>query len=415
MVNRIYRTIIFVGLAAVLIFSPIARGSVKLWSITPVLLVAYVLIFLWLFKVINAKRGQSLRAESGSHGTVPFLSTIPNALNAPILLFAILAITSFAFSVYKHDSFYALLMLFAYIGLYYMVANELDHKARRRIIWLVIGIGGTLSVYGLLQYFGVFSHSWWIPSQFLAATYTNHNHFAGYLELVIPAAIAVLTARSTQKSMLSKVVLVTALVPMFAAFVLTQSRGAWVSLGCAILIMLLVMVIRNKSRVRIVLILALVIVAAVSLIYFAGDMMSSRIATITAAGEDEDVSGGRFKIWQGAIGMIKERPLIGFGIGDFDAGFYRYRSEGFNARAVYAHNDYLHMAAEMGIIAPLIMLWIFIAAMRNGFRKKDTSPYAFGCVIGILSLALHGIVDFNFHIPANMILFTVWLGIVSGE
>ena len=215
--------------------------------------------------------------------------------------------------------------------------------------------------------------------------------------------------------MFFKLTLVSALVPMFAAFILTQSRGAWVSLGFALLIMLLLMVIRNKSRARIVIILTLAIVAAVSLIYFAGDMMSSRIATITAAGEDEDVSSGRFKIWQGAIGMIKERPLIGVGIGNFDAGFYRYRPEGFNARAVYAHNDYLHMAAEMGIIAPFIMLWIFIAAIRNGFRKKDTSPYAFGCVIGILSLALHGMVDFNFHIPANMILFTVWLGIVSGE
>ena len=397
MINRICRIVIFLGIAAVLIFSPIARGAVRPWSITPVLLVLYAMIFLWLMRVVNRKTPL---------GQPPFL---------PILLFAILAMSSFAFSIYKHDSFYALLRLFAYIGLYYIVVREFDHTARRRIIWLVIAIGGGISVYGLLQYFGVFSHSWWIPKRFLAATYVNHNHFAGYLELVIPVAAAVLTARSVEKSILSRVALIAALVPMLAAFALTQSRGAWVSLGCSLLIMLLVMVWKAKSRPRVMVILVLAIVAAVSLVYFAGDMMSSRVATITSASEGEDVSGGRFKIWQGAIGMIKERPLTGVGIGDFDHGFYRYRPLGFNGRAVYAHNDYLHMAAEMGVFAPLLMIWLFIIVIREGFRKRDRSPYAFGCAIGVMSLALHGTVDFNFHIPANMILFTLWMGIVIGE
>lgn len=403
MTNKSYKTALFILLAAVMVFSPIARGAVSPWSITPVLLALYAMIFLWLFKIANSKSGQSLPTESSSRGTVP------------ILFFAIIAISSFAFSIYKHDSFYALLRLFAYIGLYYIVAGEFDHTARRRIVWLIIAIGGGISVYGLFQYFGLFSHSWWIPKRFLAATYVNHNHFAGYLELLIPVAAAVLTARSVQKSILSGIALIGALVPMAAAFALTQSRGAWVSLGCSLLVMLLAMVWQAKSHARVMVILVLAIVAVVSLVYFAGDMMSSRVATITAAAEGDDVSGGRFRIWQGAVGMIKERPLIGVGIGDFDHGFYRYRPPGFNARAVYAHNDYLHMAAEMGIFAPLLMIWLFAVIIREGFRKRGRSPYAFGCAIGVLSLALHGTVDFNFHIPANMILFTVWMGIVTGE
>jgi O-antigen ligase len=397
--ERLYKSIIFIALAAVLIFSPIARGAVRLWSVTPVLLALYAIIFIWAIKVAN-QNGYKFKATP---------------LDKPLWIFAILAATSFALSIYKHDSFYALLRLFAYIGLYYAVVNEFDHKARRRIIWLVISIGGALSAYGLLQYFGIFSHSWWIPKQFLAATYVNHNHFAGYLELAIPVALAMLTARSVAKSTLSKLALVSALVPMLLAFVLTQSRGAWVSLGASLLIMLFLTVSRNKSWARLMVIIVFIVVIAVSVIYFAGDMMSSRIATITAVSEGEDVSGGRFRIWQGAAGMIKERPLTGVGIGDFDHGFYRYRPPGFNARAVYAHNDYLHMAAEMGVFAPVIMLWLFIAAIRAGFRKRDRSPYAFGCAIGVMSLALHAIVDFNFHIPANMILFTVWLGIITSE
>jgi O-antigen ligase len=391
----------------VLVFSPIARGAVRLWAMTPVLLVAYSLLFVWALKSMNG----------GGSSFVYRLSSIVKQKkeSLPIFLFATLAIISFVYSIYKHDSFYALLRLFAYIGLYYLVAFEFDHAMRRRIIWLVIAAGGGLSLFGLLQYFGLFSRSWWIPKQFLASTYVNHNHFAGYLELVIPSAAAILTARSTQKSMALKLALVASLVVMASAFILTQSRGAWVSLGSSLLVMLLLMVSGKNSRARMMMIAALLIVAVVSLVYFTGDMMGSRMATITSAGEGEDVSGGRFKIWQGAIGMIKERPLIGAGIGDFDHGFYRYRPLGFNARAVYAHNDYLHMAAEMGVFAPLIMIWIFAVVIRDGLAKRGKSPYAFGCAIGVLSLAIHGAVDFNFHIPANMLLFTVWASIITGE
>ena len=328
MAGRFYKSALFFGLAAVLIFSPIARGAVKLWSVTPVMLVLYALIFMWLLRAVNSEkwgqsppRGRPLSGDSPrfsgatgrKNGDSPHrggnngLGTVPIF---PIFLFAALAVVSFAFSIYKHDSFYALLRLFAYIGLFYVVAGEFDHRARRRIIWLVIGIGGALSIYGLLQYFGIFGHSWWIPEQFLAATYVNHNHFAGYLELVIPAAAAVLTARSAERSVFPGIALVAVLVPMCAAFILTQSRGAWVSLGLSLLAMMLAMVWQGKSAARAMVVLVLAAAMAVSIAYFAGDMMSSRLATVTAAAEGEDVSGGRFKIWQGAAGMIRERPLV---------------------------------------------------------------------------------------------------------
>ncbi len=405
---KLYKSLLFLGVAAILAFSPIARGAVRLWSVTPVLLVAYAMIFLWLFKMVNSQGTKKNEIASGASRprnddaskTAPFL---------PILLFAILAVISFALSIYKHDSFYALLRLFAYIGLYCLVVNEFDHMMRKRLIQLVIWIGTGLSAYGLLQYFGIFGHSWWVPQRFLAATYVNHNHFAGYLELVIPAALAITLRRK------NKLFVMTALVIMSAAFILTQSRGAWISLAVSLAIMAIMIVRKGRGGVKAALILTLVILAAASLLYFTKDTVSSRISTVTDIKAGEDVSGGRFKIWQGAIGMIKERPLTGFGIGDFDAGFYRYRPEGFNMRAVYAHNDYLHMASEMGIFAPFIMLWIFIAVIQKGFGKKDASPYAFGCAIGVLSLALHGMVDFNFHIPANMLLFTVWIAVIMGE
>ena len=72
------------------------------------------------------------------------------------------------------------------------------------------------------------------------------------------------------------------------------------------------------------------------------------------------------------------------------------------------------MAAEMGILAPLIMLWIFFTVVRRGFAEGQ-HPLAFGCAASVLSLALHGFVDFNFHIPANMLLFVVLIAVVMVE
>lgn len=112
--------------------------------------------------------------------------------------------------------------------------------------------------------------------------------------------------------------------------------------------------------------------------------------------------------------MVKDRPFSGAGIGDFDKGFYRFRPTGFNQRAVYAHNEYLQMAAEMGFLTPLLMIFLFIAVLIRGLRKSPDFVIT-GCCCGVLSLCLHGWTDFNFHIPANMLLFTIWAAFIMSQ
>ncbi|MCM8791029.1 MAG: O-antigen ligase family protein [Candidatus Omnitrophica bacterium] len=370
----------------------------------PVMLALYAMIFLRLLKVVNTR------------GTVPAPEKTQRrvqSLDIPIAVLALLATTSFAFSIYKHDSFYALLRLFAYIGLYYVIMNEFDHRMRKRVIWVAISVGSGLSLYGLLQYFGVFDKSWWYPPQFLAATYVNHNHFAGYLELVIPVALSIAVRRKSE-DIVYGLCLAAAIVVMSAALLLTQSRGAWISLGASIAIMLMAMLRSEMSLAKKSLVVACLLLAVLALLYFSQDVVTTRLETLSGVSSGEDVSGGRLKIWQGAMGMIKARPLLGVGISNFDSGFYRYRPTGLNVRVVYAHNDYLQAATEMGLVAPVFMVWIFALTVSAGL-KKDAGPYAFGCATGVLSLAIHGLVDFNFHITANMIVFVIWIAITMGE
>jgi O-antigen ligase len=403
MSERIYKNILLFGIAILMIFTPIARGAVRIWSMTPVFSIIYFLLFLWFWKL--------------SGNGIPALTVKKSLLDRLILAFLILAAVSVIFSVYKHDSFYAFLRLLGYAGVYYLIVYNFDLSMKKQLLGLALVIGTGLSIYGLLQYIGILEHSWWFPEEFLAASYVNHNHFAGYLELIIPVALGMLAENRTG-SLYYRLVLALTLCLMLVAFIFTQSRGGWISLAISLVVMNIIFirrgVLKKESIFGLVFILALVIVFFYTQKTHTAPAGGIAMERITQINSDIPVQT-RLETWRASLKMIADRPLIGTGIGDFDNGFYRYRPVGFNVKAVYAHNEYLHMAAEMGILAPFLMVFILIAAILNGL-KNNFNLVMVGCCCAILGLALHGLVDFNFHIPANMLLFSIYCALVrEGE
>jgi O-antigen ligase len=412
-----YKKIIWLLLSVVLIYAPIVRGAVRTWSITPVLLVELVLIFLWLFKSANSP-SQIRPSELTTYN----LQLTTFSIDLPILIFTVIAAISFFFSIYKYDSFYAFLRLLGYVGVYYVIFYEFDKSMTRRILYLVITLGSCLSLYGLLQYFGILNHSWWFPRNFLSATYVNHNHFAGYLELVIPVGVAqlfnqFLRYREKAAGKNHMVLLTSGVIFMIAAFILSQSRGAWVSLCISLIVLASSFAKKEKIGINYWIALGLVLIIMFSFIYLGRETIAYRFnpSDLKAAYGNDLFDRTRLMIWNGSIDMIIHNTLIGTGIGTFVWGFPRYRPEGLAAQANAAHNDYLQMAAEMGVLAPILMMWIFFIIVKRGFTKNDPSFLSIGCATGVLSLAIHGLVDFNFHIPANMLLFTVYAGIIMGK
>jgi O-antigen ligase len=393
-----FKNILFYGIAAVLIFAPLARGAVRLWSITPVLLIIYLLIFLWLWRLNNQEKLA--------------LAVRKSPLDTLIFLFVVLALISSIFSIYKHESLNTLLRVLAFVGFYYLVLNNFDEEMRNRLLGLVVGLSAVLSLYGLLQYFTKLGHSWWDRSEFLSATYVNHNHFAGFLELVIPVAIGTLASHKLERFYRRLGLGVIVAILMFA-FVLTQSRAGWASLGVSLLIMNAVLVKKNKGDKKNLFVFIMILIVIFGFSYIHREVLSKRIGTMTALmGQEKEASfASRLEMWKASIKMVRNKPFVGVGLGAFDAGFYQYRPQGFDTRAGYAHNDYLQMAAEMGILSPLLMIGFLFVLLKKGL-KKDVDLGILGCAIGVLSLALHGFVDFNFHIPANMLLLTVYAAFI---
>lgn len=403
--RKVYKNIIWCGIAIVLVFAPLARGAVRLWSITAVEIGIVILSFIWLVKFVNS--GKEFRRT---------------AIDLPIWLFVCVAIVSAVAGIYKYASILELVRLLTAVAMFYLVVNNFSRRLAVRIVSLIIVMGTSMSILGLAQYFLGLGHSWWVPDKFLAATYVNHNHFAGYLELCIPLAIGFFL--SIKKDDIGSVfnfrfvrfLLVCCILVMALAMVFSQSRGAWLSLTISLIVMNILLIKRRLLMPKSVYISFFLIAIAVAYVYGGYDDVSERLRSVEEISEEASLAV-RAKIWRGSLSMIKDNPVIGTGIGTFVWGFPVYRPEGMAVQANYAHNDYLHIAVEMGVLAVALMLWIGSAVLKAGFRKTNVDfelidGIILGCSVGILSLALHGLVDFNFHIPANMLTASCIAGII---
>ena len=85
----------------------------------------------------------------------------------------------------------------------------------------------------------------------------------------------------------------------------------------------------------------------------------------------------------------------------------------------HAHNDYLELLAEAGLVGFLIVVggvaWFGWRTLKHWFTRHD--PQVRGIVLGgltsLLAIGIHSLVDFNLHIPANALLLSVILGLTS--
>ena len=303
----LYMNILWFVLAAIMILSPVGLGSARVWSAAPALMASYTILCIWLIRANNSPGYKFKRTP----------------LDVPIFLLITIAAVSSFFSINRHDSFCALAILAAYVGIYYMIVNEFDHKMVMRVILAVVFAGTVISLYGLMQYMGVLGHSWWDPAEFVAATFVNHNHFAGYLELVISAVFGLLLSEETKKY---KLPLAAALVFLLTAFILTQSRGGWMSLLIASVFMMIFAIRRKKTDKNGIFALILVILLISAICFFGKDIISQRMETMLSPLEKQEVSAiTRIKIWNGTLDMIKSNPILGSGINTFISGFTAHR------------------------------------------------------------------------------------------
>lgn len=118
-----------------------------------------------------------------------------------------------------------------------------------------------------------------------------------------------------------------------------------------------------------------------------------------------------------ALDMVRERPLLGFGGGTFYIAFPGYKGEHPLGFYDHAHNDYVEVAANTGLLGLGLLLTLCAAAFWRAVRALDDGHPALargvaaGVVMAIISLAIHSVVDFNLQIPANALTFSCILAL----
>jgi len=262
-------------------------------------------------------------------------------------------------------------------------------------------------------------------------TFVNRNHLAGYLEMTLPIGIGLLlgsrkaSAPTRQhwrgiltyilQTLLSPIAILRCLlVVMVIGLLMTHSRMGNASFFNALLIASAIAFFSAKQfrRPGFVMIILSIIAVDIALLgtWFDLGQVIDRIENTGLEHETRD------EVVQSMMQMIPDFWIAGTGVGTFAYVFPKY-SQYTGLFYDFAHNDYLQLAVELGVIGCIPLAGIVILGLLNGWsllRRKDSrllSGIGFASIMGTVSLLIHSTVDFNLQIPANILLFVTLLSL----
>jgi O-antigen ligase len=336
-------------------------------------------------------------------------------------------------SVDPDASFVFWLKSCAYAIAFFLTLALAHTRERARLIALVLVLSGLAqAVYGGLMHLAgsnleIFGTT--IPHADRASGgFVNRNHLAGFLEITLALGIGLMVGslretgqrswrqfwRDMAALLLSpKAPLRLFLVAMVIALVMTRSRMGNTAFFASLLIAggVALALSRHATRSTVILIASLIAIDVFIVgSWFGVEKTMQRIGQTTVRDVEErgDPTGY-------ALEIARDYPVFGSGPGTFHTAFTRYRGPDIRAFFDYAHNDYVQILVETGAIgaalAASFALMALVLAVLALSRRRDpvARGFAFAVVMGISSIALHSMVDFNLQIPANALAFTVLL------
>ncbi len=361
---------------------------------------------------------------------------VENALNWPIGIFLFFTFMSVIFSEIP------LLSLRGYVGktlefaFLYFSFLECMHSRKRIKIFLTIYLisFALICVNGMFQYFTgqEFIHGNLVESGRISSSLRHANDFGSYLILFIPVLffLSVLCGRrsGTQKSDFSVFASLPARVILFLLFILalvclglTFSRGAWMAL---ILSLFLAGCIKLRLLLPCFLLIVIFLFAATLNLKGRNDGIFEEIRRFMSLTNKADkrvslerilqYDNNRMVYWQGTGEIIKDYPLFGTGLNTYSQIVGRYKKN----FGVYAHNCYLQMTAEIGLLGITAFFGVLFALFRNsleGLRLiKDQAHWLllFGFLVGLLAFLIHSFYDTNFYSVQLSSLMWITIGVI---
>jgi len=272
----------------------------------------------------------------------------------------------------------------------------------------------------------------WMPEQSRSfyGPFVNKNHFAGWMIMAMSVALAYFGGRLARTPRNAKrgwreallwwsspaanelLLIAFALVVMGISLLMSVSRSGVLCALLAIGVTALTIARRQASRARKMVGIGFLAFTVVAVAGWVGtEAIGKRFA-----GADAEWSGGRGRVgaWADAWSVVRAVPLTGTGMNTYGDAMLFYQRHVTAVHFAQAHNDYLQIAAEGGLLVLVpaaIAVALLIVHVRRRFAADDPRSMSYwvriGAATGLVAIALQEAVDFSLQMPGNALLFTV--------
>ncbi len=465
--------LILAAVAALLILTPMAFGSVHVWAYSLVTVSVFILIVIWFIDHVALRSSKHLTLVRTPADLALVLLLLVIGLQMvplPSFLVALLSPQTYAhkkeafdilaaaggssakqnwmtISYYLHPTRLEGLKVVSYLGIFFLVVQTVRTKKQINfLIYVLILTGSFEALYGTFQSLGQNPYVWWWPGQkagvvYASGTFIGSNHFAFYLELVLPLTVGFTLAQYSGKQRLrtglggarafiQKVVdlvypesanpkrflMGICVLLMGIALVLSASRSGILSLSVSASCMAVLFLGRRRLR-KWGMAVCLLLVSIFLLALFLG--MTPTVDKF----HDIDELWRRLYTTKTLVPILMDYPLLGVGWGNLKQIYPRYipldAPENFNGltAAGYAHNDWIEAVTEIGIIGGLVILLVFsifgYRMLRIWRRRHDRYALGVGAgvMVGLGAAAVHSFFDFSLRIPANPVALATVAGV----
>ena len=183
-------------------------------------------------------------------------------------------------------------------------------------------------------------------------------------------------------------------------------------------IVLLFLAIAKKSKVLIIILLLFIIIAPFilpkSVKQWAKEMEYNPIRFMC--------NDDRIAIFRNAMQMIKASPVIGHGANTFNKNYINYKEKPeyrniVTSNTIYAHNNFLHMAGEIGIVGLGLFIWLlfelFIACSGIYHRFKDSflKTFSLSLIACLIAFLVNGLTESSLYYSRVALIFWYFIGL----